>query len=370
MRSIFIFFLLIPLMVASCSDPVSDVGLNLLGSEANPQAATASVTSFSPSTLIDVTGSAPRVLVGAVDDPLTGQISAHGYLDFDGDFSGAPSDEITGAQLKLFRNYNFGDTLTAVQFELHQILENWDHAGRRANTGLKMGPAIISMTTKNILTTIDLPDTWIDENATILRSADFETEFHGFALIERGSEQVIGFTSATTVLEVTSSSGLTTYNVSSTHTQIARTRPSDTPSGFVLFQDGAGPSIEFNFAFDDFANQPIHGIELVFNVDTVATKSAPVNFVRPLARTLQLIAIPMNDADPAALVGQATLENGQYRFLERDVSVFFQRVFFGAQEYSRLELRAPIVNHSLNAVLFYDANAQDLSPQATIILSP
>ncbi len=356
--------------MVSCSDAVSDVGLDLLGSEVNLQTKTVRVTSFSASELVDITGSAPRVLVGSVNDPLTGQIATHGFLDFAGDFSGAPSDNISRVQLKLSRNYNFGDTLATVQFEIHQILQEWNHTGRRSNTSLDVGPAIMTVTTEDMLTIVDLPDSWISENEDVLRSDDFETEFHGFALIENGSGQVIGFTSTTTVLEVTSSGGLTTYNVSSTHTQIERSRPSDTPSGFLLFQDGAGPAIELNFAFDEFENQPINGVELIFRVDTTASQVAPENFVRPLPRVLQLVAVPIDDTDPAALVGQATINDGNYRFSERDVSVFFQRVFFGSQQYSRLELRAPIVNHSLNAVLFYGADAQDLSPRATIILSP
>ena len=371
MRSILFFFLLAaPLMVVSCSDPVSDVGLDLLGSEVNLQTKTAQVSSFSASTLVDITGSAPRVLVGSVDDPLTGQIATHGFLDFGGDFSGAPSDSISRVQLKLSRNYNFGDTLATVQFELHQILKEWNHIGRRSDTGLDVGPAIMTVTIQDTLTIVDLPDSWVSENETVLRSADFETEFHGFALIENGSGQVVGFTSTRTVLEVTSSGGLTTYNVSSTHTQIERMRPSDAPSGFLLFQDGAGPAIELDFAFDEFENQPINGVELVFSVDTDASQAAPENFVRPLPQILQLVAVPPDDTDPAVLVGQATINDGTYRFSERDVSVFFQRVFFGSQQYSRLELRAPIVNHSLNAALFYDADAPDLSPRATIILSP
>ncbi len=371
MRSILFFFLLAtPLLTISCSDPVSDVGLDLLGNEVNLQIKTAQATSFSASTLVDITGAAPRVLVGSVDDPLTGQIVTHGFLDFDGDFSGAPSDNISRVQLKLSRNYNFGDTLATIQFELHQILKEWDHTGRRSDTGLDIGPTIMSVTTQDTLTIVDLPDSWISENESILRSADFETDFHGFALIENGSGQVIGFTSTRTVLEVTSSGGLTTYNVSGTHTQIERRRPSDAPSGFLLFQDGAGPAIELDFAFDEFENQPINGVEFVFNVDMAASQAAPENFVRPLPQILQMVAVPLDDTDPAVLIGQTNLNNGMYRFSERDVSIFFQRVFFGSQQYSRLELRAPVINHSLNAALFYGTEDSDLSPKAIIITTP
>lgn len=370
MRSILCFFLLAAsLFAGSCTDPASEVGLDLLGTETNLQAKTVPATSFSTSPLVDITGAAPRVLVGAVDDPMTGQITAHGFLDFAGDFSGTPSDDIKNVRLRLSRNYNFGDTLKTVQFRVHQILKEWDQAGLKSNTDLEFGPAIMTVITQDTLTTVDLPASWVDTNENTLRSDDFNSEFHGFALIEDGSGQVFGFNSGSTVLLITSANGSTTYTVNSTYTQIDRSRPSDPPGEFLLFQDGSGPAIQVDFAFKEFVNHPINGMELIFRVDTVATQSAPENFVRPLQQILQLVAVPSDGTNAAVLIGQAQLSDEQYRFAGKDVSVFFQSVFFGDQDYARLELRAPVANHSLNAMLFHGTDAPDLSPQATIILS-
>ncbi len=372
MRS-FLLFCLVPLLlsVVSCTDPTSDVGLNLLGDESTPQVKTTPVTSFSASSLVDITGAAPRVLVGEIEDPLTGQISANGFLDFTGTFSGSDSETIMSVQLKLSRNYNYGDTLEAVEFSLHQILTAWSQSGLQADTMLNIGPEILAVSTLDTLTTIDLPVSWINANEGILRGSEFESEFHGFALIGNGSSQVVGFNSASSMLELTSSNTSTIYTVNSTYTQIDRGGPLNIPDGLVLFQDGAGPAIGMNFALDEYTNLPINGVVLVFRADVATSQLTPVNFVRPMPEILQLVAVSRDDRGPAILVGQTTMnDNGEYLFSGPDVSTFFQRVLFGAQDYAHFELRAPVLSHSLNSILFHGSDAGDLSPRATIILSP
>ena len=372
MRSFLVFFLLpVILIVASCTNPVSDVGLDLLEGETSPQVKTTPATSFSASGLADITGNAPRVLVGSVDDPLAGRVSANGFFDFTGTFDGTSSESITRVQLKLSRNYNFGDTTVAAQFSLHQILAEWSESGLRSDAELKIGPAILTVTTLDTLTTVELPTSWINENERTLRSSEFEKEFHGLALIESGSGHVVGFNSALTTLELTSSNGSTTYKVGSTYTQVKRMSPPKVPDGFILFQDGIGPTIEMEFDFDELKNRPINGAILSFSADTLTNQATPPNFSRPLPRTLQLIAVPSDDTASAILVGQSTIDDsGEYLFSGSDVSLFFQRALLGSQEYKHLELRAPADQHSLNAVLLHDTHAGDLSPRVTIFLSP
>ena len=359
------------LMVASCTNPASDVGLELLGNESNPQIQTIQANSFSASDLVDITGAASRVLVGSVDDPLTGQISASGFLDFTGTFAGGSSATITAAKLNLSRNYNFGDTLAPVEFKLHQIQESWDQSGLRADVTLEIGPPILTVTTVDSLVSIDLPTSWIDANQSTLQSSEFDSEFHGFALLESQGDQVIGFNSRTSTLELNSSSGSTIYNVGSTYTQVKRTRPSTPPEGLILFQDGVGPAVALDFDLDKVRNRPINGASLSIHSDLVASRTAPTNFLRSNPATLQLVATPANPTEPAILVGQATVsDSGEYIFSGADVSLFFQRVANGAQEYDHLELRAPLTSHSLDTILLYGTDSGDKSPRATIILSP
>ena len=358
MRSFIASFLLVT--VASCTDLSSNVGLDLLGDETDPQVKNVQVTSFSASTLSDVTGATPRVLVGAANDPLTGKISANGFLDFTGNYAGSPSEIITRVQLKLSRNYSFGDTLAPVQFQLHQILAAWDQNGLHADTTLEIGPEILSVLTRDKLIVIDLPLSWITANAEFLQSDEFNTKFHGFALIENRSRQVIGINSASTVLEMVSSNRSTTYTVGSTYTQVKRTRSADVPDGFVLFQDGAGPSIALDIELDEFMDQPIHNAVLSFRADTVASQmAASPSFHRPTARTMQLVAVPADNTSPVILVGQTVLnDQEEYRFSGLDVTLFFQHVLLGKHTYEHLELRAPVLEHSLNTVLLHSTDVQ------------
>ncbi len=359
------------LFVVSCTNPTSDVGLNLLGDDSIPQAKTAEATLFSASDLVDITGGAPRVLVGDIKDPLTGQISANGFLDFAGTFSGSSSETITSVQLRLSRNYNFGDTLEAVEFSLHQILASWSQTGLQANTTLSIGPEILAVSSLDTLTVIELPLSWINENEGILRGSEFESKFHGFALMGRGSHRVAGFNSELSVLELISSNTSTTFSVSSSYTHVERSAPMNIPDGLVLFQDGVGPAIEMNFALDDYTNLPINGAVLAFRADIETSQLTPPNFVRPMPDTLQLVAVPKDDRTPPILVGQAMLDDrGEYNFSGTDVSTFFQRLLVGAEEYAHFELRAPVLSHSLNSILLHGKDAGDLSPRATIILSP
>ena len=358
MRSFIVSFLLIT--AASCTDLSSNVGLDLLGDETDPQINTVPITSLSPSTLPDITGAVSRVLVGSVNDPLTGKISANGFLDFTGSFAGSPSEVITSVQLKLSRNYSFGDTLAPVQFQLHQILDAWDQNGLHPDTTLEIGPEITSVLTRDTLVVIDLPFSWITANTEILQSNDFGEAFHGFALIEYRSRQVVGINAASTVLEMISSNRSTTYTVSSTYTQIKRTRSASIPDGFVLFQDGVGPSVELALELDEFMGQPIHSAVLSFKADTAPYQmETPSSFFRPIPLTMQLVAVPEDHTSPVILVGQATLDDhGSYRFAGRDMNLFFQGVLLGEYAYDRLELRAPVLDHSLDAVLLHKTDAR------------
>lgn len=361
------------LVLAACTDPTSDVGLNLLGESGSLHTQTLTATSFSPSSLVDITGAAPRVLVGGADDPLTGQVEASGFLDFAGEFSGAPSDAISAVQLRLVRDYDFGDTTGVLQFSLHQVLAEWDQSGLKANTALTIGPEIINVNvaTRDSLIMIDLPASWIDANENLLRSDNFGSEFYGFAFIDNGSEQVVGFNSTSTTLVATSTAGPTTFTVSSTYTKFDRKTEPAAPDEFVLFQDGTGPAIALDFDLEFyFSDRSINGAVLTFSADTIASQHTPPNFVRPLLHRLQLVAVTSDQEAPAILVGEADLTGeGKYRFSGQDLSVFFQSVFLGTLEYDYLELRAPVINNGLNTVLLYGINAGNLSPRATFISS-
>ncbi len=368
MRTLRFVCLLLILVVAACSDPVTDVGLDLLEDEISATVRLAPVLSLSESSRTDITGSTPRVLVGAVDDPLTGQIFANGFMDFEGTFGGAPSETINEARLIFSRNYQYGDTLTPVQIGLHQILAEWNDTGLESDTELNIGPEIFTVTISDLRSSINLPESWVRDNEDLLKSDDFESKFHGFALIQHESRHVIGLNAATSFLEVITSATTDRYQVSSTLTQVKRMSPAQTPSGYVLFQDGAGPFIDFTVNLESFENQPINGAIIRFHALT--DQSTPEHFVRPTPDSLSLFAVPTDDAVLPFPVGVAQRNEGEYRFSGSLVNVFIQSILFGTQEVKHLELRAPRQINSLSAVLLYDLDGQELAPSLTMILPP
>jgi len=368
MRSIRLICVSLLLIVAACTDSVSEVGLDLLEDETSAKITTTPVVSFTSSSQADITGSSPRVLVGAVDDLLTGQISANGFLDLESTFDGAPSEKITGARLIFTTNYRFGDTLSSVQLGLHEVLKQWNDAGLESDTQLNTGPEILTAIITGSRVAIDLPESWIQGNEELLKSDEFDSEFHGFALIHHEGGQVIGLNSMASSLEVVAASDTYSYPISSTLTQIKRISPAQVPSGYVLFQDGAGPRIDLTFDLKAFENQPINGA--IVHVHALPSQSIPEHFVRPAPDSLYLFAVPINDTISPFRVGVAQLDEGEYRFAGAVVSVFIQSIVFGTQEVKRLELRAPREVNSLNAVLLYGTTSGKLAPSLTMILPP
>ena len=366
------FFIVAILVLTSCSDPVSDVGLDLLEDETSARVETVVPTTFSVSSRVDNTARVSRVLVGSVDDPVTGNLSASGFLDFEGTFVGAPSEEISSARLILTRDYSYGDTLSFVEFSLHQILDPWDATQLESASSLKTGEAIATTSVLGIRTIIDLPQSWIREHENDLRSADFDSLFHGFALMETDGRQVVGFNSSNSSIsfEVISASGTTSYTVNSTYTQIDRMSPAQAPSGFLLFQDGSGPGVEIMFDLDRFGSEPINGAMFSFPAFTLTDFPTPDHFVRPVPDSLQLFAVPLDETIQPFILGTARINEGEYRFSSRIITVFVQSLLFESQEIQHLELRAPLDNHSLDAILLYGKDSGDLAPTLTMILPP
>src|SRR5690606_12069496 len=121
--------LFVPLLAAAawlsaCQDP-SGVGLDLIDEEGTgPNVVVVAADSVGAGSEEDITGgfatSAPfqtRLLVGAARDPLLGDVRADAYFDF------IPSttvpedffdDPIVGAELRLFRDYVYGDSTAAL----------------------------------------------------------------------------------------------------------------------------------------------------------------------------------------------------------------------------------------------------------------
>ena len=360
--------------LAACGDAASNVGLGLIEEGSEPVVREVTPTFFEETPLNDVTGAVPRVLAGTVNDPLVGTITTTGYVDFRGGFDTTNASPLTSVSLRLARDYIYGDTLTMVTLNLFDISEDWESLGRKADTTLTVGGLVttFSFAPTDTLVTVPLPDIWIADNLTTLRSADFDTLFHGFALEAVTTEAVVGFDFDDSNLRLLTETDTTDYALTRTITGIERETQPPLPEGFVLLQDGTGPGVRFNFDLDAFKETPLNGVVLRFFADTLAVQTAPPNFVRPPLETIQLVQVIDPDPTvPAIFIAEVTLsDNGDYRFSGANLGNFFQETFFGVETFEYLELRTPILDNTINFMLLHDAASGEKAPEALFTISP
>ena len=362
------------LVLAACGDASSNVGLGLVEEGSQPVVREVTPTLFEATSLNDVTGAVPRVLAGKVNDPLVGTIATTGYIDFRGGFDTTQTAPLNSVTLRLARDYIYGDTLAMVTLNLLDIPEDWESLGRRADTTLSVGGLVttFSFSPAESLVTVPLPEGWVNDNLATLRSADFDTLFHGFALEAVTSEAVVGFDFDRSDLRLITDDDTTEYDLSRTISGIVRETEPTLPDGMVLLQDGTGPSVRLNFDLGDFTETPLNGVVLRFFADTTAVQNAPPNFHRPLVQTLQLVQVLDSDPSvPAVFIAEVELsEDGDYRFSGGTLGNFFQETFFGLETFEYLELRTPILDNTINFMLLHDAASGEKAPEALFTISP
>lgn len=363
---------LLVMILAACTDTVSNVGVDLLGSEFGPNTRTLELTEIGASGLQDYTGGLPRVLVGHVDDPLTGMIEAIGYIDFSGAFTAGDTSTTLSSELVLSRSYLYGDTSDALTLDIFNVAEGWDPTGYQADTMLAVGDWVTSVTFAAADTQLaaKLPASWLDQFDSILRGSDVDSLFHGFRLTATRGNTVAGFRLSGSQLRFTTTGGAVSFDLSRTFTGIHRFGEPILPNNTILFQDGAGPIIKLNFELTDYEDMPINGAVITVAADTVEGAMAPPGFLRPQIRELQLVAVPEDTTQPATFLAQGHLNtDGTYRFQSVDFTTYLQRVLVGTESFAYLEIRAPVPDHSLDVALLHDDVEAAFAPQAYIILS-
>ena len=363
---------LLPLALIACSDTVSDVGVDLLDAEVGPNARSVALTEFDVSDLQDYTGGTTRVLAGRVEDPMAGVIEAEGYIDFTGAFTISDTSTIVRAELVLSRSYVYGDAQGSVTLDVYNLAESWDPTGLQADTVLTAGvlAAQATFAAADTQVVIPLPDAWLRNYRSTVRSADVDSLFHGFKLAPQHGNTIAGFRITGSSLRFVTTGETTSFVVNQTFSGIVRSGMQDIPDQTLLLQDGAGPVIKLDFDLSNYAETPINGVVITVMADTAAVAMTPAGFTRPLARELQLVSVPEDVTQPATFLGQAPLgDNGTYRFVSVDLTTFLQRVLVGTESYAYLELRAPVPDNSLDVVLLYKGTDPSIGPQAYMILS-
>lgn len=292
------------LSLAACNDP-SNVGLgvgdDLAGGE--PVTVRLTPTTFENESFDDISGNINRVLIGDVQDPIVGHITARGYVDVvSPEFppSDFPEGPIEYAELRLFPNYTYGDTLQSASFALHDMPNEWDAEGLPTDTTITGGAFIrdFSYTPADSVVNVPLPDSWISANSDVLRdtSEAFADAFHGFQITPNGGNAVTGLDANASQLRVVVNGDTASFAINKTFTSLHRDAGSVAlPPNRLLVQDGFGTGISIDFTFpDSLRDRPVSRAQLVLPTDTLSLQTAPggnADFVRATTTDFRLVPV-------------------------------------------------------------------------------
>ena len=329
MRSTFLtpVIVLAALLLSACEDP-SNVGLGLIGeSGGEPRALSLPVASFTPRDVADVTGGGvtlgstnptPRVIAGAVSDPLVGDVSAVAHLDFAavaGISDAFRSGTVTDVELRLTRNYIYGDTTSTLTFEVLDIPADWEERAP-VDTTISLGAvaAVASVPAADRQVVIPLPQDWIDANSEVLRSVDFTADFDGLALRSTDGNALMGFATSTARLRVVAAGDTVDYVANRALTTTTATHAAAVQDRLV--QDGVGVGVTAVMPDTiDPSTTGINGVLVRIPVDTVLTSSqTPAGFVRPVLGALRLIGRTQETDSTFTdeFFADALLQDGEY----------------------------------------------------------
>lgn len=271
-----------------------------------------------------------RFLVGRVDDPVGGTIEADGSFDIlgrsflPGDVLDADVDSLE-AELRLLPTYVHGDTAALVDVRVHTLSQEAEMNGATADTTFAATSEVTSasISPTDSLVTIDLPNSWLSDNLSVLRDTSdggsaFQEAFHGFKLAV-GSEAnaVVGFSSTSVSLRLrhTGTGTSTDYNGFKTFTHVERRNVPPAPPNYVVLQDGVGKSLTMKWDYeanplDTLKSSPLNRAEIFVPVDTTELKArgGSSTFVRPLAKGFRVLASRRSGADSPTCGSLGTAE--------------------------------------------------------------
>lgn len=374
------------LLLTGCDDP-SNVGLGLVGEEQGGQPETRVVdpSNFENTPLKRPTGSLPRVLAGNVDDPLAGVIEADGYMDFT---TTASSDfrngEVQSAELRLRPNYVYGDTTTEVSFVVSEISAEWSANRLPADTTFPTGAVIREFTflPTDSLVIVPLPENWVITNDEVLRSINFGSEFHGFKVVQKDGNAVVGFGPGS-LIRAHVADDAASFPVSTSYSAVRRLDNAALPPDRLLYQAGVGPIASFNLStgLDQLADLAVNKASLAFQTDTLALSTKPAGFKRPVIEDLDLYGI--EGTDRIVLLDRAKIDSrGRFVFEGNGFASELQRIILGTRTFDRYELRLPLgqgsfgeanistVQGSIDLLLFFDTGAELHAPTGLLTVTP
>jgi hypothetical protein len=282
-----------------------------------------------------------RVLVGRVNDPLTGTLVTHGYVDLGLQPSipdlldSAEPSEVT-ASLELVRTYVHGDTTGTMTVELYDLTEEAAMHDAKADASFPSESTPIDTYTINVedsLTTLSLPQSWVNEHLEVLRDTSdggdaFRRNFHGFKLVPQDADAVVGFNrrsaEGTIRLELNvegTDAASALFGSGKAFSHIERTQPpadGALPPNRRVLVSGLGEGISFSFSdltsrFETLRNAAVNRASMSMRVDTARLQRGPTpTFRRPVGDVEYRFEGALADgADCGGLREAITLENNR-----------------------------------------------------------
>lgn len=374
------------LTVMGCDDP-SNVGLGVgddLGG-GTPTTLELTPTSFAADSIRDVTGNSNRILAGQVTDPIAGRITATGYIDL-----GRASDPTPGfvegpvrtAELRLFPNYVYGDTVDTVTMGLYEMNAEWPSSGLASDTTLIgfSGNLIteFSFTPTDSVVTVEMPDAWIQANDEVLRdtSTAFVDRFHGFRIAPitgAGNNAVVGFNRLNSQLRATSDVTPAMFTAIKTFSGLEQ-QDATVPKGRFLLQDGLGSGVTFTFTLpDSLTDAPLNRAAIQLTADTTAlgaTLPNNQNFIRPRIAQASLIGVPSGTDSQVTLSTISFDGDGRYVFDSNQIQTLFQEALLENPQIDRYILRLTPSSNTLNSLLLYGPDSDaERQPMAFITVT-
>lgn len=344
-------------LFAGCSEPGS-IGASLVDSSGGaPTVVRIDATSFDAIDRLDVTGGASRILVGRVEDPVLGTTAATAYTDFSAPASLTDTyrnGTVTRASLILFGGYAYGYVDRSTKVRIHEMDTEWVSSGARSDSTIAMGAPVteFEFTPGTTSVEVPLPASWVSEWDSALRSSDFSDLFHGFGFETIDGHAVAGFDLAGTVLKVFSAGDSAYYPALSSFTHLDMEQAPTSIGGSTLLQDGrnAGFRMSIDFTDERLEYSGLSRGVIALEADTSFSSNTPAGFVRPIARSLRLVAV---SEDPAARLTVATAEltDGVFYFEASDLSTIIQLLVEGDSPLDYFEIAAPPADNGLGVLL-------------------
>lgn len=368
------------LLIAGCDDP-SNVGQGLLDAQSSDtQVVSLPGASLEVAARGDLTGGntaigALRVLFGTVDDPVVGTLDATGYVDFVPG-SQFPSTFLNGtvswADLRLNVDYQYGDTSSTVLVDVYDVSAAWQSTTLRADSTIAQGAFIGSfeIPASSGIVTLPLPASWVTTHDATLRNSNFSDLFHGFAVVPRGGNAILGARFSESELRASAAPGDTVSFPMSKVGTLTRDDAVVDPAGYRVLRDGATSSLDLRLPIQDgpIGEALIHRVILKMKTADWSSQY-PTGFSHPTPGVILLEAVSSDGATRLEIAEVAQNASGEFIVDGTTLTNVFQSANLGKSVLDRFEITFPAEQSGIGFVGF---SVDDAAPgvETLVTLTP